>query len=158
MFKSIPESLQLPQGFQIAEIHQVRNLALAHLNGESKFVQLQKKSTSNCSVFTSPKMSKNRACIFHSLEDINLLNQKGFNSTLKPDFLLLIYLFIYFCLFAFSRAAPAAYGGSQARGLIGAVASGLHHSHSNARSEPCLQPTPQLTATPDTQPTERSQE
>ena len=32
-----------------------------------------------------------------------------------------IYLFIY-CLFAFSRAVPAAYGGSQARGLIGAVA------------------------------------
>ena len=31
-----------------------------------------------------------------------------------------------FCLFAFSRAAPAAYGGSQARGLIGAVAAGLH--------------------------------
>ena len=39
-----------------------------------------------------------------------------------------------------------AYGGSQARGLIGAVASGLHHSHSNAGSEPHLQPTPQLTA------------
>ena len=34
------------------------------------------------------------------------------------DFLFLfIYLFI-FCLFAFSRTAPTAYGGSQARGLI----------------------------------------
>ena len=34
-----------------------------------------------------------------------------------------IYLFIYlFSLFAFSGAAPKAYGGSQARGLIGAVA------------------------------------
>ena len=42
-------------------------------------------------------------------------------------FLTVIYLFI-FCLFAISRAAPAAYGGSQARGLIGAVAAGLHHS------------------------------
>ena len=42
-----------------------------------------------------------------------------------------------------------AYGGSQAMGLIGAVADGLHHSHSNARLEPCLQPTPQLTATLD---------
>ena len=31
-----------------------------------------------------------------------------------------------------------AYGGSQARGQIGAVATGLHHSHSNARPEPCL--------------------
>ena len=43
---------------------------------------------------------------------------------------------IYFCvcLFAFSRATPAAYGGSQARGQIGAVAASLHHSHSNAGS------------------------
>ena len=40
-----------------------------------------------------------------------------------------------------------AYGGSQARGLIGATAVGLHHSHSNARYEQCLQPTPQLTTT-----------
>ena len=60
----------------------------------------------------------------------------------------LIYLFIY--LFAFSRAAPAAYGGSQAMGLIRTVTSGLCHSHSNAGSEQqCLQPTAQLTATPD---------
>ena len=35
-------------------------------------------------------------------------------------------------------------------GRTGIVAAGPHHSHSNARSEPCLQPTPQLTATPDT--------
>ena len=56
------------------------------------------------------------------------------------------YLFIYFVL---SRAAPAAYGGSQARGLITAVAASLRQSHSNAGSEPCLRPTPQLTAPPD---------
>ena len=55
--------------------------------------------------------------------------------------------FIYFCLFP--RAAPRAYGGSQARGRIGAVVFSLHQSHSNAGSEPRLQPTPQLTATPD---------
>ena len=42
-----------------------------------------------------------------------------------------------------------AYGGSQAMGLIGVVAAGLRHSYSNARSEPHLRPTPQLTATPD---------
>ena len=58
-------------------------------------------------------------------------------------------LFILFYFFAFSRAVPAAYGGSQARGRIGAVAAGLHHSHSNMVSKPCLQPTAQLTATPD---------
>ena len=43
---------------------------------------------------------------------------------------LFIYLFIVFCLF---RVTPAGYGGSQAGGLIGAVAAGLGHSHSNAR-------------------------
>ena len=65
--------------------------------------------------------------------------------------------FLFFCLLSFfvvvvvaiSWAAPAAYGGSQARGPIGAVATGLRQSHSNAGSEPRLQPTPQLTATPD---------
>ena len=50
-----------------------------------------------------------------------------------------------------------AYGGSQARGRIGAVATGLRQSHSNAGSEPRLQPTPQLTATLDRQPTEQGQ-
>ena len=45
------------------------------------------------------------------------------------------------------RAVPVAYGGSQARGPIRAVATGLHHSSSE--SEPRLQPTPQLTAMPD---------
>ena len=50
-----------------------------------------------------------------------------------------------------------AYGVSQARGLIGAAAAGLHHSHSNVRSKPCLRATPQLTAMPDPQPTEQGQ-
>ena len=58
------------------------------------------------------------------------------------------YLFIY-CLFAILRAAPTAYGGSQARDPIRAIAAGLHHSHSHTRSEPHLRPTPQLTATLD---------
>ena len=43
-------------------------------------------------------------------------------------------------LFAISWATPAAYGGSQARGPIGAVATGLRQSHSNAGSELRLQP------------------
>ena len=45
--------------------------------------------------------------------------------------------------FFFFRATPAAYRGFQARGGIQATAAGLHHNHSNARSEPSLQPTPQ---------------
>ena len=51
-----------------------------------------------------------------------------------------------FFFFVFFRATPTAYAGSQARGLIVAVAAALRHSHGNSGSEPCLQPTPHLTA------------
>ena len=40
----------------------------------------------------------------------------------KKNFYRLHTFVLFFCLFAFSRATPMAYGGSQARGLIGAVA------------------------------------
>ena len=54
-----------------------------------------------------------------------------------------VYILFYFiCL---SRATLEA----QARGQIGAVAAGLYHSHSNARSKLCLRPRPQLRAMPD---------
>ena len=45
------------------------------------------------------------------------------------------FFFFFFCLFVFSMATPVAYGGSQDRGLIRAVATGLCQSQSNARSE-----------------------
>ena len=53
---------------------------------------------------------------------------------------------VFVCLF---RVAPAAYGSSQARGQVGAAASGLCHDLSNAGSELYLWPTPQFMATPD---------
>ena len=62
---------------------------------------------------------------------------------------------LLFCLFVLFTAIPAACGSSQARGSIGATAAS--RSHSNAGSEPCLRPTPQLTATLDPRPTEQSQ-
>ena len=55
-------------------------------------------------------------------------------------------LFFFFVFLLFLWATSAAYGGSQARGLIRAVATGLRQSHSNGGSEPRLQPTPQLMA------------
>ena len=58
-------------------------------------------------------------------------------------------LFVFVFVFLLFRAAPMAYGVSQARGQIGAIATSLHHSHSNIRSGPYLPPIPQLTATPD---------
>ena len=61
----------------------------------------------------------------------------------------LIYLSLSISLSIYFRAAPAAYGNSQARDPVGAAAAHLHHSHSNSGSKPRLWPTPQLTAMPD---------
>ena len=63
-----------------------------------------------------------------------------------PKYLTLFFLFVCFAL---SGATPTEYGGSEARGLTGAIAASLRQSHSNEGSELHLQPTPQLTATPD---------
>ena len=60
--------------------------------------------------------------------------------------LLTLFIFVFF---VFLKVAPAAYGCSQARGLIGAVAASLCHKHSNMRSELRLRPTPQFMAMPD---------
>ena len=63
--------------------------------------------------------------------------------------MLYLFIFYFFVFFAISWAAPKAYGGSQAKGQIRVVATGLRQSHSSAGSQPRLRPTPQLTATPD---------
>ena len=55
------------------------------------------------------------------------------------------FCFVLFCFFSL-MAAPEAYGGSQARGQIEAVAASLHQIHSYGGSKHCLQPTPQLVA------------
>ena len=72
----------------------------------------------------------------------------------NPTTILFFFFFVFLCLF---RAAPSAHGGSQARGLIGDVAISLLQSHSNARSEPHLWPTPTLMAMLDPQPIEGGQ-
>ena len=56
----------------------------------------------------------------------------------KP-FYFYLFLFFIFCLY---RATLTAYGSSQAKGQIWAIAAGLRHSHSTTRSEPCLWPIP----------------
>ena len=66
-----------------------------------------------------------------------------------PKYCIVLYCIFFFCLFAISWATPEAYGGSRSRCLIGAVATGLRQSHSNAGSEPRLRPTPQIMAIPD---------
>ena len=66
----------------------------------------------------------------------------------NKDSVELFYILVHynFFFFPFLRATPVAYESSQARVQIRAAAGGLHHSHSNTGSEPCLRPTPQLTA------------
>ena len=59
-------------------------------------------------------------------------------STHFQGFFLFVCFCFRFCVFAFSRALSVAYGGSQSRSLIRAVAAGLCQSQSNARSELCL--------------------
>ena len=53
-----------------------------------------------------------------------------------------MYLFTYLLICHLFRASPTAYGISQARGRLGAVAAGLHHSHSSVGSKPHLRTTP----------------
>ena len=67
---------------------------------------------------------------------------------LPPSYFFIFYFYL-FIFFAISWAASEAYGDSQARSLIGAVATSLRQRHSNAGSERHLQPTPQLRARPD---------
>ena len=66
--------------------------------------------------------------------------------TYKGFLFCFVFCFFVFCHF---RVTPAAYGGSQARGLIGAIVAGLCQSHSNAGPELGLPPTPQFMATLD---------
>ena len=68
-----------------------------------------------------------------------------------------IFIYVFFCLSVFTRAAPVACGDSQARGPIRATAASLHRSHSNPGSVPLLWPTPQLMVMLDPQPNERGQ-
>ena len=65
------------------------------------------------------------------------------------------HFFFFSPFFCFFMATPMAYGGSQARGLLGATAAS--QCHGNTRSKLHLWPTPQLTAMPDSGPTEWSQ-
>ena len=90
-----------------------------------------------------------KSCQHLCPQSLNYANGTKLYVNWLADHFMPFFFLSFFLSFVISRAAPAAYGGSQAPGLIGTVAAGLRHSHSNAGSEPCLRPTPQPTATPD---------
>ena len=77
------------------------------------------------------------------LVELLVLLLLSFKSSSPPQQLRLSFIYLLFWLY---KATPAAYGGSQARGLIGATAAGLRQSHSNTKSVLRLQAMPQLTA------------
>ena len=88
-------------------------------------------------------------CILHplcSLLKAHWLLNSALRVIITPSHPTVETMCFFFFLF---RATYGAYGSSQARGWITAAAAGLHHSNSNTRSEPCLQPTPGITATSD---------
>ena len=76
------------------------------------------------------------------------VRERDRETEIRPKIIVTIIIIVIIIIGLF-RATPTAYGGSQARGRIGAAVAGLHHSHSNTESQPCLRPTPQLTSMPD---------
>ena len=78
-----------------------------------------------------------------------LFLHKGQYSPFATESVFFPFLFFLSFFLGLFRAIPMAYGSSQARGRIGALAAGLYHSCSNTGSKPFLRPTPQLTATLD---------
>ena len=95
-------------------------------------------SDSSQNVFSNKIHAFHTSPYFLHLSNLEKFGQI-FTDLKEMDFLI---WFDFFCHFTFSGAAPTAYRGSQAKGLIGAVAAGLYHSHSNTGSEPHLRPTP----------------
>ena len=142
--------------------HTIKTLMIVYF---SKSSQKRKTAEKEMRAFWT---TSNKLVIYHSISFTSPLDKPGLYLLILPYMLMrtfykskfmeldLIAWFFslslslsFFCLFIFSRAALMPYGGSQARGLIRAVAAGLHQSHSNTGSKPHLQPTPQLMATPD---------
>ena len=82
----------------------------------------------------------------HTVQHMPSKYRLPFNNLDAIAIICCVFIYLFILLF---RAIPAAYGGSHARGLIGAVTTGLCQRHSNAGFEPRLRTTPQLMATLD---------
>ena len=111
-----------------------------------------------CWILNLPSEAKDSPCILMDTSQIHfhwatmripqLFEETVFLPSLFP-FLFFVLIVLLVCCCCCFRAMHLAYGFSQAKGWIGATAAGLHYSHSHARSEPSLWPTPMLTAMPN---------
>ena len=92
--------------------------------------------------------------LFRSFPPLHLPSPFGHSTLRLLCNSIIFYFFLFFFFFLVFTAAPMAYGNSQARGRIRAVAASLFHSHSNVGSQPRMKLTPQLTAVLHPYPTE----
>ena len=106
-----------------------RGLALALLGRHSSFLPLAVKSTHRGAW---KKSSQGPFATWSFSWEVCVL------SFFTRSFLFFILFFVFF------KPTPVAYVSFHARGQVRASAACLHHSHSNARPEPCQWPTPQL--------------
>ena len=110
-------------------------------------------SSDNAKSLTARPLGSSNFCYyFYNYYYFNLCQHYIITVQKIPIMFLRVFFFFPFPF----MATLAAYVSCQARGGIGAAAASQHHSHSNARSEPHLQPTPQLTAMLHPLPTEES--
>ena len=97
---------------------------LIHAMGEEKKKEKKRKEKLNSESFTRATVSR------QSLKKILRSHCGELSKLLRGS---AVFLFFCFCLI---RAEPIAYGSSQVRGRIGAVAAGLCYSQSNSGSQP----------------------
>ena len=115
----------------------------------NKFIQYYKFPSKHCFLCTAQIMVKSwfkfhlAQNVFKFLLEISSLTHVLFGRVRRFVF---VFVFVFLSFVVFFRAIPTAYGGSQVRGLIGATAAGLYHSHSYVGSHEYLQPTPHLRA------------
>ena len=126
---------------------------ITHLGRDSYFHRETVHSEFPCMWVQEPKRHCRKRWDKMKSKNINLKSPKNEHRLYKSlETTIIVYSLYKFFFFLLFLAAPVAYGVSQARGWIGAVATGLSHNHCNTRSKPCLQPTPQLMAMPDPYP------
>ena len=109
-----------------------RKLYISNCRGETN-----KKNNNNCYLKFLQK-TKMKLHIYITVEEKNYLNSLQTKCIFGG--------FFVFCLLEGCTCSLWRFPGW---GSVGAVAAGLRQSHSNARSEPHLQPTSQLMAMPD---------